>query len=132
MRVADCMHHNPPTVRRDTPVAEATTLMRTSKIFILPVGDDRNQLLGMIDADTLRAAAEGETSEERMLSSTLAIHPDAPSDVAGAILRLEGRRALPVARRGMILGVVSRETIARAPMMPTHRGPRVRLGSELC
>ncbi|MEO0811389.1 MAG: CBS domain-containing protein [Myxococcota bacterium] len=115
MWVRDWMREPALSVDENCSIEHAGALMRTSKTEHLPVLGTNGALLGVIDAvQVLSVGDAAEPVHLHMTESTLAIHPDAPVEVAAAILRSESRTAVPVAEAGYIRGVFSRSDALRA------------------
>lgn len=55
LRVADVMEAHPPTLRPDQSLREAGQLMQLHQVRALPVIDDDNRLIGLVQSDTLAA-----------------------------------------------------------------------------
>lgn len=124
------MTPHPVAVRPDTPAAEAAVLMGTRRLRRLPVVAGDGKVVGILSkTDLLRAcpsevnpfAAERQGAGDLqfavarvMTTAVVTIDADAPIEDAAALLRARQLGALPVLRRGELVGMLSQTDIARA------------------
>jgi uncharacterized protein len=134
------------TVAPETPVAEASALLRDRDITTAPVVDEAQRLVGVISvADLLRGLFEPEPAQTVgavMTRDVTALPQSADeTDFAGAMI--EHRvNSIPVVSGGRVVGIVSAsdllrarvrsdEDVARSEQPTDHRGLRV-LGLDEC
>ncbi len=113
------------TVRPDAPVSRAVDLMRTYGFSALPVADAAYRLVGMIsllDVLRFRESRPGVTDaavSEVMTTDVLWMPPTAAPDVVAHRMRTYGElRVMPIAERGVLVGVVTRSDLLGPPKRP--------------
>ncbi|MDD7967941.1 CBS domain-containing protein [Actinomycetospora lemnae] len=124
MKVRDIMSHPVVSVRPDTPVSEAASLMVERGFSSMPIEDDAEGLVGIVgEADLVRgripaqdggtAAAHAGRVGDVMTRSPMTCEPGADvADVVGTMLdhRL---RAVPVVEGGRLVGMLARRDVLR-------------------
>ncbi|MFI5719560.1 HPP family protein [Nocardia sp. NPDC051750] len=118
MRVRDVMSRPVVSVRRETPVSEAVSLLTTHGFAALPVVDDRERVIGIVsEADAMGAleSRKGSSVVEVAMSTPVeVVEPTTEvSEVVKAALD-HHRRSLPVVAAGVLVGMVSRSDLLRA------------------
>ena len=104
------------TVRRDTPLHEAGSVLAEYGYAALPVVDGGGLLLGILTAgDVLRGNHCGlETAGQAMTRPALAAEMFADVDVVGQLLLRQGVRSVPVVDdEGRVIGIISRGDLLR-------------------
>jgi acetoin utilization protein AcuB len=130
MQVQDRMTRDPVTIGQDATVKAAADLMRARKIRHLPVVEGEGSLVGIVtDRDVrqilfiprMRAAgldlgtfAEQLTAEEIMSSPVVMTTPDADLADAAKIMHERKIGALPVVKRGRVVGILSEIDVLKA------------------
>ncbi|WP_157647349.1 CBS domain-containing protein [Actinomycetospora chiangmaiensis] len=108
------------TVRPDTPLADARTLVTTNRFSALPVTDGGGRLRGIVTTlDLLRADVEGRADArvaEYMTRDPMTVGPDTLVGIVAHRMRRYGEvRVLPVVDQGVLVGIVTRGDLLRTP-----------------
>src|SRR5262245_45219271 len=140
MRVSEFMTAELLTVRPETSIHEAATLMAGRGVSGLPVVDDAGRVVGILtqgdliirqkprdplpwwrkffaDPEALARdyrKAVGTTAREVMTTEVLCVGPEAPVSAAAVMLDERRIRRLPVVANGRLVGIVSRGDLVRA------------------
>ncbi len=152
MQAKDVMTREVATVRPETPLVEAATILVARHISGLPVLDESGQLVGILtEGDLLRrielgtlpqrtrwlnllrgpglAAAEyvrtrTQHVEDVMTPSPASVAPEAPLEEVVALMERKRIKRVPVVDADKLVGVVSRSDLVRALVraMPTRDG----------
>lgn len=120
VRARQVMTQGVVTVSPDDPLEDARALLTGNRFSALPVVDDRNRLLGIVSTlDVLRAEVDGRAGSrvgEVMTREPMAMSQDASVAIIAHRLRRYGeRRVMPIVDRGVLVGVVTRGDLLRAP-----------------
>jgi acetoin utilization protein AcuB len=129
MLVEERMTRNPITVRIDTPVAEAQSIMRREKIHHLPILDNADRLVGIVaEKDLLYASPSPATSlsvyeisyllakltvEKVMTKDPITITEDTPLEDAARIMADNNIGGLPVVRDRLVVGMITESDLFR-------------------
>lgn len=130
MLVKDVMTREPVTVRVDTPVKEAATILSERQITALPVVDGTGRLRGVVsEADLLRDAFtrdprshlipdSGETRDRAkavadvMTPHAITVHESTDAADAAELMTSTSIKSLPVVdERGHLVGIISRSDL---------------------
>lgn len=126
MFVRERMTVNPVTTAENTPVFEASDLMRKHNISRLPVTRD-GQLVGIVtEEDLLKVSPSSATTlsvwelnyvlsklqvKEAMTKNPLTIDPEATVEEAAVLMRDKNVGALPVVENGKLVGIITESNI---------------------
>jgi acetoin utilization protein AcuB len=129
MFIKHIMTHNPITVKPDTTVTDAQSIMRREKIHHLPVLDKHNRLIGIVtEKDLLYASPSPATTlsvfemsallsklpvKEVMTKDVIAIQEDTLIEDAAHIMADNDIGGLPVLREDVLVGIVTESDIFR-------------------
>jgi len=130
MLVKEQMTANPITIKPDTPVPDALSLMRERKVRRLPVVGPKGDLVGIVsDKDLLYASASPATSlsvweinallsklvvERYMTKNVVTVTEDMPLEEAARIMADKKIGGLPVVRDGTMVGIITETDIFRS------------------
>jgi CBS domain-containing protein len=112
-KVRDVMTADPVTVAADTPIVEASRLMRDRDIGALVVLEDEGVAGVVTDRDiVIRGLAEGRTPDDTPISEVVSedvvtVSPEDDLDRAIQMMRERALRRLPVTEGGRPVGIVS-------------------------
>jgi CBS-domain-containing membrane protein len=128
LRVKDIMTTPVLTVGEEWPAAQAAELLARYGFTLLPVVDDQDMLLGVVDESDLledpmsgRRGPRPHTVGALMTTHVLRIAPDTAVAVLQHRMATTGRRAIPVVEHGRLVGIVTRRDLLRAER---HHGAR--------
>ncbi len=145
MKVEDVMTIGVKTVTPDTPVREIAKTMCFNKISGMPVVDENGKIVGLVsEKDVLHSMFPdiGELSEqgrypdfeemegayestlqkkarEIMVSPVATVEPDMPILKAASMMWLRKFRRIPVARNGILVGIISIGDVHKAIFQKT-------------
>lgn len=117
MRARDILSRPVVTVRPETPLREAVTLLTGHGFAALPVVDDQDAVIGMLsESDAMAAAAGPETAtvETAMTVPVEVITPTTDTATIAARMLTARLRSMPVVEAGLLVGIVSRRDLLRA------------------
>lgn len=136
------------TVKEDTPVLEATELMRKNGVRRLPVVKGENVVGIVTEDDLLRVSPSTATSlsvfevnyllskltvKDAMTKEVILVDPDATLEEAALIMREKNVGALPVVKDGKLVGIITESNIFDAfieLMGLKETGARVTIATE--
>lgn len=129
MLVKERMSRNPITIRPDTVVTEAQTLMKREKIHHLPVTDKNGSLLGIVTEKDLLYASPSPAStlsvfemtsllaklkvEKVMSARVITVPEDTPLEEAARIMADNNVGGLPVLRDRTLVGIITESDLFR-------------------
>jgi len=129
MLVKERMSRNPITIRTDTPVTEAQSLMKREKIHHLPVLDREGRLVGIVtEKDLLYAAPSPATTlsvyemtsllakltvDKVMSAKPLTVTEDVALEEAARIMADRNIGGLPVIRGETLVGIITESDLFR-------------------
>jgi CBS domain-containing protein len=142
MRAVDVMVRDVATIRPDTDVAEAISLLAEHDVSALPVVDPAGNLVGVLsEADLIHrveigtekrrpcwqeavtgpstlatdfAKSHGKRVDEIMTSGVISVAEDTPLAEIAALFERKGIKRVPVVRDGKLVGIVSRSNLIQA------------------
>lgn len=121
MFVQNHMTRSPLTVQGEDPVEKAAGLMQERRIHQLPVTDDQGNLAGIVTDRDIRSAvgydrtaASGLRVNEVMTANPVTIEASATLEEALNLLCSHRFGALPVVRRGRLVGIVTQHDLLQA------------------
>lgn len=116
-KVKHVMTTNVVTVRKNTPISQATELLMSNNITGMPVVEDDMTLVGVIsERDVLHLFCSSGRTTNRTVSdfmTTPAIHFEQDDDIEDvcACLMENNFRRVPVTSNGKVVGIVSRRDV---------------------
>ncbi len=129
MLVKERMTRNPITIRPDTPVTEAQTMMKREKIHHLPVLDKDEKLVGIVSEKDLLYASPSPAStlsvyemtsllaklkvEKVMSKNVVTAAEDVPLEEAARIMADRGIGGLPILRGSALVGIITESDLFR-------------------
>lgn len=121
LRVKDVMSTPVLTVREEWSAAQAADMLARHGFTLLPVVDEHNRLLGVVDESDLledpldgRRGARPHTVGGLMETDVPRIAPDTALGVLEHRMAAMGLRAIPVVDHGFLVGIVTRRDLLRA------------------
>jgi CBS domain-containing protein len=110
------MSPNPVTIRPDTPLGEAATLILKHRVRRLPV-EEGGSLVGILSvADLITAIAQQKIKDEikDRFTSTFAIWEETPLSLVGRVMEISGVDAIPILdSEGILSGIVSERDLIK-------------------
>ena len=115
MRIDQWMTRELLTVESQAAVDDARVLLKENRINQLPVTRE-GRLVGIVtDRDLLSSPADAEGAiADVMTANPITVQPHESMQRAAVLMRRERIGALPVVRRGELLGIVTRTDVLRA------------------
>ncbi|MCG8915549.1 CBS domain-containing protein [Actinokineospora sp. PR83] len=119
MRVRDVMTRPVVTVRPETPLRQAVTLVTECGYAGLPVVDDAGRVTGVVgESELLRCVAAPGLGADRAVGEVMVrpvevVGPDAEVTAVVDTMLATGTRCLPVVERGLLVGVLARRDLLR-------------------
>lgn len=114
MKISDVMTTDVMTCRPDDSLADSASMMKEMNVGIIPIVDDRNNLVGVLtDRDiTVRAVAKGLDPNQAkvadfMTPSPLTVEPETNIGDAAELMADNQVRRLPVVKDNKLVGIVS-------------------------
>ena len=121
LRVKDIMTTPVLTVREEWSADQAADMLARYGFTLLPVVDEQDRLLGVVDESDLledpfsgRRGARPHTVGTLMNADVVRISPDTSVGVLEHRMSSSGLRAMPVVEHGQLVGVVTRRDLLRA------------------
>lgn len=117
MHARDILSRPVVTVRAETPLRDAVTLLTGHGFAALPVVDEQGKVIGMLsESDAMTAAAGPETTTvEAAMTVPVEVVTPATDTATIADRMLTARlRSMPVVEAGLLVGIVSRRDLLRA------------------
>ncbi|WP_084520190.1 CBS domain-containing protein [Nocardia mexicana] len=105
------------TVRPESTLSEAISLLTEHGFAALPVVDDTGHVVGMLSESDALAAGPGQRSgpvETLMTVPAEVAHPDSDVSAVAAHMLTSRLRSLPVVEAGILVGIVARRDLLRA------------------
>jgi CBS domain-containing protein len=107
------------TVADGATITEALQLMALNRIHYLPVLDDEDRLVGIVNADDVQGTRRSEgslarTVAEVMSNPVVSIGPAAPLSEATRVMASHGIGALPVVEGERIIGMLTQSDVVTA------------------
>ncbi|OLR94442.1 CBS domain-containing protein [Actinokineospora bangkokensis] len=143
MRVRDVMTRPVVTVRPDTPLREAVTLVTEHGYAGLPVVDEDGRVIGVVgESELLRCVVDPDDVADPLVGDVVGgqvrvgspvdrevvgdvmvrpvevVGPDVEAAVVAGTMLTSGTRCLPVVERGLLVGVVARRDLLRTLVRP--------------
>ncbi|WP_040841826.1 CBS domain-containing protein [Nocardia brevicatena] len=117
MHARDILSRPVVTVRPETPLRDAVTLLTGHGFAALPVVDEQGRVIGMLSESDAMAAAAGPETTTVEAAMTIPVEVVTPATDTATIAdrMLTARlRSIPVVEAGLLVGIVSRRDLLRA------------------
>lgn len=117
MRTRDILSRPVVTVRPETPLADAITMLTEHGFAALPVVDDQDRVIGMLsEHDALAVTGNRRTASVEAVMAVPAevVTPATDVSVIAERMLTKHLRSLPVVESGVLVGIVARRDVLRA------------------